>query len=66
LRTSPNNKKENKKGKKKVDNKKFFYKKGDKAHVGKEWDTEKAPPTPTMKVLPSTRKPSFPNSTRHA
>jgi hypothetical protein len=30
---------EDKKGKKKMEKKKFFHKNGDKAHVGKEWDS---------------------------
>lgn len=33
---------EDKKGKKKVGKKKFFYKKGGKAYIGKEWDSDKS------------------------
>jgi hypothetical protein len=59
------------KGKKKMGKKKIFYKKkGDEAHIGKEWDSTKVPPPPmtkrTLPPFPSTKAFSSLTSTTSA
>jgi hypothetical protein len=59
--SSDSDRDDDKKGKKKME-KKRYYKKGGEAHMGREWDSDGAPPIPppTRTSLPQ-RRPQVPN-----
>jgi hypothetical protein len=63
--TSDSDRDNDKKGKKKMEKKNYYKKKGGEAHMGREWTPTRAPPTPptrTPPTSPSTKASSSPTS----